>query len=115
MDKLDDRARRAQIAAVGAERLRERAHLQRDACLLRARRAVAVGEHAQPMGVVRHQPGVVLLRKLAQGLERRDVAVHGENAVGRDQHVPVAQALLEKQLLHVPHVAVAEADHLGPR
>ena len=41
------------------------------------------------MRIVRHQPGVVRVASSLQLRERREIAVHGEHAVGDDQRMIV--------------------------
>ena len=88
-DQIDHRRGSAQIAAVGADRFRQCAHQQRHRDMRIARKAGAApaAEHAQPVRVVRHQPGIMLVGQRQQFGERRQVAVHGEHAVGHDQRV----------------------------
>jgi hypothetical protein len=58
------------------------------------------------MGIVGQKPCVELLRKPRQCRERRQIAVHGENAVGRDQRALLPDATRCQKLLGVRHVSV---------
>ena len=75
--QIDDRRRRAEIAAIGADRLRQRAHLQRHGNVRIAEKLEPRPPPTTPMpvGVVGHQPGVVLPGKRQQvaraGRDRR--------------------------------------------
>ncbi len=51
--------------------------------------APALAEHAFAVGVVHHEHDVVLAGDLVQRRQRRDVAVHAEDAVGDDQRAAV--------------------------
>ena len=102
--------------AVGAERLAERADDHVDLALepgLGDGAAAARPERAGAVRVVDHHAHVVAPRELDDLLERRDVAVHREHAVGHDQRpavVRVAQAPGQ-----VVDVAVAVDERLGAR
>ena len=86
---VDDLAARGDVAAArAAERLAERAGDDVDAAhhagmLVRA--AAARADEADRVRVVDHHERVVLLGEVADLAEPRDVAVHREDAVGRDQ------------------------------
>ena len=58
----------AEIAAIGADRLRQRAHLQRHAARAACgeARAAAAADHAEAVGIVGHQPGVVFVGERRQ-------------------------------------------------
>ena len=61
-------------------------------------------------GVVAHEPCVVLAGERGEIGQRREVALHAEYAVGHDEAVPVACALLGEQRARVRDVVVAELD-----
>jgi len=85
-------------AAARRERLRERAHPQVDAVLdpeQLGRAGAAGAEHAGAVRLVDHQPCPVLLAEVADLRQRRDVALHREDAVDDDQH---AAAVLGRAL-----------------
>ena len=113
VDQIDHRSRGAQIAAVAADRLRQRAHLQRhiDVGAMREGRAAPTADHADAVGVVGHQPGVVARRERRKLRQRREVAVHGEHAIGRDQRARVPAAVLGEQRLDMRHVGMPERQH----
>ena len=60
-----------------------------------------------------HDECVVSLRQRADLRERRDVAVHGADAVGDDQAGAGAPGLLE-EAFEIGHLAVLVAGALGP-
>ena len=60
------------------------------------------------MGIVGHQPGVVTLRQRREGVQGRDIAIHGKDPVRRDQHVRVMLPQLGQQRLRVANVGVAK-------
>ncbi len=78
----------ADIGAVGAERLAERADDQVDLAAEPGRGDRAAAARPERPGRVRlvdHQPAAVAAGQLGQACQRRDVAVHREDAVGDDQ------------------------------
>ena len=68
-------------------------------------------DEADRVRVVDHHQGVVALGQVADLVERREVAVHREDAVGDDQPTPGALAA-SQLLLEVGHVPVAVAQAL---
>ena len=75
----------------------------------------ARAEHAERVGLVDHQPGAVTAAQLGDLGQRRDVALHREDAVDDDQDAAaVAGGLLERVLEPVDPV-VAEGAQLGAR
>ena len=78
-------------------------------------RAAPAADHAQPVCVVRHQPGVVLVGEHQQLGKRRQIAVHGEHAVGHDQRMIVLGAMRLEQFARMRDVVVAEGHHLAAR
>ena len=116
-DQIDHRRRGAQITAIGADRLRQRAHLQRDRNMRVARvtGAATAADHADAVRVVGHQPGVEIAGELVQLRQRREIAVHREHAVGDDQRMVVFGAMLAQQRAGMTDVIVAEAHDLGVR
>ena len=60
------------------------------------------------MGVVGHQPGVVLGGDIGQLADGRQVAVHGKHAVGDDQRPGVVSAVGFHEPAKMPGVVVAE-------
>jgi len=87
VDQLDDGGGGAQIAPIAADRLRQGAHLQGHIGLdaIGESRAASVPDHPDAMGIVGHQPGIEALRQGGESRDRRQIAVHGKHAVGRDQ------------------------------
>ena len=65
-------------------------------------RAAPAADHAKAMRVVRHQPGVVFIRQRIEFAERRQIAVHGEYAIGHDQQIFMRGAMLGEPSRHVP-------------
>jgi len=47
--------------------------------------------------------------------QRRKIAIHGKNAVGRDQRARVAGSLLRQQRLHVREIAMAVGNDFRAR
>jgi gamma-glutamyltranspeptidase/glutathione hydrolase len=86
---LDDLAARRRVAtSATAERLAERAGQDVDPvgdAVVLGRAPPPCAEHADRVRVVDHHQRLVALREVADLGQRRDVAVHGEDAVGRDQ------------------------------
>jgi len=108
----DDLLASRRVAAAGAaERLAEGAGEDVDAAqhaTVLVGAAAALAEDAHRVGVVDHHHGVVALRQVADLGQRRDDAVHGEDAVGGDETDAGAGGLLEARL-QVVHVGVAVA------
>ena len=92
--ELDDLAPARREAAGGAaERLAQRGGDDVDApgdAAVLGRAAAGLAEEAGGVAVVHHHERVVALGQVADLGERRDVAVHGEHAVGGDQPRPRA-------------------------
>lgn len=65
------------------------------------------------MAVIHHDGRVVSLRQRADLRERRDIAVHGADAVSDDQAGAGVPGLLEDGF-KIGHVAVLIAEALGP-
>ena len=85
--RLDHRGMRGDERARHARGLAERAHVD-DALVGEPEvreAAAALAQHAEPVRVVDDEPGVVRPRQLEQRGQRREVAVHREHRVGRDQ------------------------------
>ena len=114
-ERLDDRRMRGDERARGAGRLAQRAHvddaLGRDAAVREA--AAAVAQHAEAVRVVDDEPRVVRVRELEQARERRDVAVHAEHRVGRDDLAPRGRGREARR--ERVGVAVRVADELRAR
>jgi hypothetical protein len=60
------------------------------------------------VGIVRHQPGLVLAGETAEGGEGGEVAVHREHAVGKDQGMAVPGTSLEQERAQVVEIVVGE-------
>ena len=87
--KSIDLVRAGDEAAAGGERLRERAHPQVDAVLDAEQlggAGAARAEHAGAVRLVDHQPRAVGAAQLGDLRQRRDVALHREDAVDDDEH-----------------------------
>ena len=110
LHQLDHRRGGAEIAAIAADRLRQRSHLQRHVGggAGGEGRAAAAAEDPDAVGIVRHQPGVVFAREPAERGEGGEVAVHGEHAVGEDQGLAMAGAALVQQRPQVVEIVVPE-------
>ena len=55
------------------------------------------------------------VRQRRKRMQGRYIAVHGKDAVGRDQGAPVTTAQLRQQHLDMPHIRVAKRDDGGAR
>ena len=113
-EQLDQLGRGAGVGAVAAERLAERADDHVDLAGEPGggdRPASAGPERAGAVRLVDHQQAVVAAGELDELAQRRDVAVHREDAVGDDQ--PRVGAGLAQAPLEVLDVAVAVDE--GPR
>ena len=96
---LDERAAAGHESARAAEGLAQRADADVDAVLdaqVFGHAAAARTEHAGGVGFVDHQHRVVPPRQFGQLGQRRQVAVHAEQAVGHDQPAAVAAGLVEQ-------------------
>ena len=85
--RLDDGRMRGDERAGDARRLAERAH-DDDALGGKAEmreRSAPLAQHAEAMRIVDDQPRVELLGQREQRRQRREVAVHAEHRIGRDQ------------------------------
>src|SRR2546426_10238351 len=83
-------ARAADVSSHGADGLAERADLNVYAAVAAGmvhRAAPTAPENAGGMGVVHHHDAIVFFRQVAELRQRRDVAVHGEDAIGDQQLV----------------------------
>ena len=95
VEKLDEIARAADVAAERADGLRQRADLDIDAAVqveVVDGAAAVAAQHAGSVRVVDHHDGAVLFRQRGQLRQRADVAVHREDAVGDDQLVARARS-----------------------
>ncbi len=114
-EELGDLAGRAHVGAVAAERLAERSHhhVHLPGKARRGHRAPAAGTKGPgSVGLVHHQHAPVAARQLVEIRERRDIAVHREDAVGDDQRG--TRACAAQAPLEVLGVAVAVHEHLRP-
>ena len=117
--KAREEIRRYSITSAGpatkppqeAKRLGEGAHAQVDAVLdpqqLGGPRA-ARAQHARAVSLVDHQPRAVALAELADVAQRRDVALHREDAVDDDQHAAAVGLRTVEHLLQLVEAVVAE-------
>ena len=114
--QVDDLGARADVGAVAAERLAERAddhvHLAGEPGL-GDRAAPARPERAGGVRLVDHQAAAVAARQLEQLGDRGDVAVHREDRVGDDQRRAIAR--LAQPPGQVLEVGVAVDEPLGAR
>lgn len=102
-------------AADHAERLAERADLQVEHAVQAEMvhdAAAAAAQHALAVRIIHHRQHAVLLRDLAEPVERRDVAVHAEHAIGDEQAAAVVGQVLANLGLGIGHVAVLVDDDL---
>ena len=70
--------------------------------------APAASQHARSVRVVHHHDAVVFLGEFAQFRQRRDIAVHRENAVRDDQLLSRKIRVLLQDALAVLHILVLE-------
>ena len=113
-EEVDGLGAGADVGAVGAERLAERADDDVDLAAEAGggdRAAPAGAERPGRVRLVDHQPAAVAAGQLEQLRQRRDVAVHREDAVGDDQRA--APAGLAQPPGEVLEVAVAVDEGLG--
>ncbi len=103
LEILDDGLAAGDVAAATAERLAQRPHPQVDVVGVDvevfADAAPVRAEHADGMGLVDHQEGLVLLLDLDELRQVRDVAVHAVDAFDGDQHAAVFAAQVGQQLV----------------
>ncbi len=107
--------RSGHIAAQRRQRLGEGPHIHVHLVLqaeVAGRATAALAQHAQPVGVVHHDPRAVLLRQGADLRQPGDVAAHGEHTVGDDQRPGRLRHFLQA-LFQLRHVAVAIAQHFA--
>ena len=114
--QLDDLAAAGDVSAArAADRLAERAGHDVDTvghAPMLGRPAAARPDDADGVGVVDHDEGVVAVGEVADLVELREVAVHREDAVGRDQAAARAGGFHEPRL-ELVHVAVREPKALS--
>ena len=103
--EIDHITRRAEIAAIAAERLRQRAHLKRHVRLGLIRIRV---ENGEAMRVVGHQPRIMRYADICQGGDGRAIAIHGENVIGDEQGMPMPAALGFQNGICVIHIVVTK-------
>ncbi len=88
IEVVDQVARSADIPAQRADCLGQRAHLHIHASMaaevIDAAAAVAA-QNAGGMRIVDHHDGAILLGQIGEFVNRADVAVHRENAIGDEQ------------------------------
>ncbi len=102
--------------AAHAGRLAQRAHVDEALAAqaeMRQRAAPALAEHAEAMGVVHDEPGVVTLGQRQQLGQRRDVAIHAEHRIGDDE-LDVGLAVRQQGLEPIDP-AMRVASHLRRR
>jgi hypothetical protein len=78
-------------------------------------RAPTAAYDAETMGIVGHEPRVMALCQRGEAVQRRDIPVHGEDAVGRDEGAVMSSPQLRQQHPHMPHVGVAERNNCRAR
>src|SRR5260370_25898884 len=81
--------------------------------IAREGRAAAVADDADAMGVVRHQPGIVLACKAAEFGQRCEIAIHGKYAVSEDHGLGVAGAMTGEERPQAGNVVVSETHDGG--
>jgi 8-amino-7-oxononanoate synthase len=65
-------------------------------------------QHARPVRLVDHQPRAEALAQIADLAQRRDVALHREDAVDHDQHAAAVGRRALEHALELVHAVVAE-------
>ena len=118
VEKIDEVARAADVAAERADGLGERAYLDVHAAVhleVVDSAAAVAAEHAGGMRVIDHHDGAVFFGERAQPGQRADVAIHGKNAVGDEQLVAGLIFHAGQLLFGVRHILVAEDQDLGAR
>src|SRR4051794_24896743 len=116
--EVDDLVRSGDEAAAAGQRLGERAHPQVDA-VLHAEQLGGAGaarpEDARAVGLVNHEPRAVALGQVADRGQRRDVALHREDAVDHDQDAAAVARRALQLLFELVEAVVAERAQLGAR
>ena len=113
IEKLDQVARAADVAAERADGLRERADLDIDAAMqveVVDGAAAVAAQHARGVRVVDHHDRAIFLGQRAKAGQRADVAVHGEDAVGDEQLA--AGLVLDRSSCSSAWVSVLVAENL---
>ena len=93
VEEFDGVARGAHVAAQRADGFGKRAHLDVHATVqveMVHRAAAVFAEDAGGVRVVNHHDAAVFFRQLDQLRQRRDVALHREDAVGDEQLAAIA-------------------------
>ena len=113
---LDDGAVARHQTADHAKGLAQRADLDMDAAV-QAKviddAAPALAQHAFAVGVVHHEHDAMFLGDVADLVQRRDVAVHAEDAVGDDQ-APAVFGRFGDLAAQIVDIVVGIAHHRGP-
>ena len=118
--QIDDGLTSRSVAAGGAahgltEGAGDDVHPAHDAAVFR-RAAAMLTHEADGVAVVHHRQRVEFIRKVADGLQVGDIAVHGEHAVGGDENFLAAGCAgrleLGAQIVHIV-VLIAEALRLA--
>src|SRR5690348_948232 len=111
MEKFDQFARAANVAADRANGLAERADLNIHAAVTAEmihRAAAIASEDARGMRIVNHHHAAVFFGEGAEFRKRGDVAIHGENAVGDEELAAVPVFRLLQDALAVGEILVLE-------
>src|SRR5208282_3639209 len=117
IEKIDQIARTADVAAESADRFRQGSNLNVDAPVhpeMIDGAASVAAEHTGSVRVVDHHDCAVFLSRLAQPGQRADVAVHREHAVGDQQLFPRVILHAGELLFGVGDIFVAEDENLRP-
>ena len=116
VEEVDQIARTADVAAERSDRFRESTDLNVDAPvtmkMIHCPAAVA-SQDARRMGIIDHHDGAVLFGEIAELIDRADVAVHREDAVGDKELASGVICDFLEQLFGVRGVFVAEDLDLG--
>ena len=118
IQKIDQIAAAADIAAQNTDGLRQRPHLDLDAPIepkVIDGTAPGTAQNSRRMGVVHHHDGAIFLGQFHQRGQRTNVAFHRKYAVG-DQQLVSGNSLERRQLrLRRLHIAMREDVNLRPR
>src|SRR5260370_25519732 len=82
--------------------------------IAREGRAAAVADDADAMGVLRHQPGIVLACKAPEFGQRCEIAIHAKYAVSEDHGLGVAGAITGDDRPQSCNVVVSEMHDCAP-
>jgi len=75
--------------------------------------ASALAQNAFAMSVIHQSHQVILFGNFHQLIQRRDIAIHGEDAIANDNAAPVGAGCLLDFLLQIGRIAMGKTDDLS--